>query len=106
MIRRLLFLIVAVIAGYIWLRRLWARPAAPARRAGRPQGSADAGKVMVRDRVCNTFLPRSRAIRLTVGEAEHFFCSEPCRSKFLAAQRDAAGEPVSHSVENVPDATR
>lgn len=105
MIRRLLFLIFAAIAAYIWLRRLWARPAAAARRTGQPAGSVDAGKVMVRDRVCNTFLPRSRAIRLTVGEAEHFFCSEPCRSKFLAGQRDGAGEPVSHSGENVPDPT-
>ena len=105
MIRRLFFLILAVIAGYVWLRRLWAKPAAPVRRTARPGGERAEDKAMVRDRVCNTFLPRSRAIRLTVGEQEHFFCSEPCRRKFLAAQRDAAGESVSRAADNVPDAS-
>ena len=92
MIRRLLFLIFAAIAAYIWLRRLWARPAAAARRTGQPAGSVDAGKVMVRDRGCNTFLPRSRAI------------PEPTPVG-ASGQRDGAGEPVSHSGENVPDPT-
>ena len=105
MIRRLLFLILAAIAGYVWLRRLWARHAAPARRSARPAGGVAENNAMVRDRVCNTFLPRSRAIRLTVGEQEHFFCSEPCRRKFLAAQRKPAGESVSPAADNVPDAT-
>jgi len=38
---------------------------------------------MVRDRVCNTFLPRSRALSLHAGGEEHFFCSDACRAKFL-----------------------
>jgi hypothetical protein len=41
---------------------------------------------MVRDRVCETFLPRSRALHLHHGEEEHFFCSETCRSTFLSRQ--------------------
>jgi YHS domain-containing protein len=39
---------------------------------------------MVRDRVCETFLPRSRAILVVHEGEEHFFCSEGCRSRFLA----------------------
>jgi uncharacterized protein len=38
---------------------------------------------MVRDRVCNTFLPRSRAVPLKTGDQEHFFCSERCRDAYL-----------------------
>ena len=38
---------------------------------------------MVRDRVCNTFLPRSRALLVTVDGHEHCFCSERCRARFL-----------------------
>jgi len=38
---------------------------------------------MVRDRVCNTFLPRSRAIVEKTGGEEHFFCSDRCRRRFL-----------------------
>jgi hypothetical protein len=39
---------------------------------------------MVRDRVCNTFLPVSEAIRVEDASGEHFFCSERCRDRFLA----------------------
>jgi hypothetical protein len=39
---------------------------------------------MVRDRVCNTFLPQSRALELKVGDERHYFCSEGCRDRYLA----------------------
>jgi YHS domain-containing protein len=39
---------------------------------------------MVRDRICETFLPKSRAILLLRDGQEHFFCSEDCRSRFVA----------------------
>jgi len=39
---------------------------------------------MVRDRVCNTFLPRSRALTERIDADEHYFCSERCRGTFLA----------------------
>jgi len=40
---------------------------------------------MVRDPVCDTYLPEDRALvhRDAAGGA-HFFCSESCRSRFLA----------------------
>ena len=41
-------------------------------------------EAMVRDRVCNTFLPRSKALLEQDDRGEHFFCSETCRNKFLA----------------------
>jgi len=44
---------------------------------------------MVRDRVCNTFLPRARALETRVGDETHFFCSELCRSRFLEGARAA-----------------
>ncbi len=40
---------------------------------------------MVRDRVCNTFLPRERAIRAVVGGREEHFCSAACHERALAA---------------------
>jgi YHS domain-containing protein len=39
---------------------------------------------MVRDRICNTYLPKEKALRLESGAEEHFFCSETCRERFLA----------------------
>jgi hypothetical protein len=47
---------------------------------------------MVRDRVCNTFLPRSRALEASLGDETHFFCSEACRSRFL--RESGAAEPA------------
>lgn len=42
---------------------------------------------MVRDRICNTFLPRSRALILGSGADTSFFCSEACRDEHLARLR-------------------
>lgn len=53
-------------------------------RGRRPNGPPP--EAMVRDRVCNTFLPRSRAIVERDEDGEHYFCSEACRGKFLAEQ--------------------
>jgi hypothetical protein len=39
---------------------------------------------MVRDRVCNTFLPRERAVTAVVGGREMHFCSATCRDRALA----------------------
>ena len=51
----------------------------PASAPPRPAGE------MVRDRVCNTFLPRERAIRAVVGGREEHFCSAACHERALAA---------------------
>lgn len=87
MIRRLLWLLAAIGLAY-WLDRLFRRSrprsVAPASGAPRFEGA------MVRDRVCQTFLPRSRALHLRLGGAEHFFCSESCRDAFLARSRSGA----------------
>lgn len=50
-----------------------AKPAAP------PPPSV--AEPLVRDRVCNTFVPRSRALRAVVGGQEEWFCSPACRDK-------------------------
>ena len=36
---------------------------------------------MVRDEVCNTYLPREDALRAVQDGREVFFCSEECRRK-------------------------
>ena len=45
---------------------------------------------LVRDRVCNTFLPRESALRATVAGREEHFCSPTCRDRALAG---ALGAP-------------
>jgi hypothetical protein len=44
----------------------------------------DAPGSLVRDRVCNTFVPRERALRARVGGREEHFCSAACRDRARA----------------------
>jgi hypothetical protein len=69
---RLLFRFVAGI-----LRGLQGGPS-PNRRA------PSKGVPLVRDRVCNTFLPRDRALRATIGGHDEYFCSERCRDRAVS----------------------
>ena len=39
---------------------------------------------LVRDRVCNTHLPRDRALRVSLAGREEYFCSPECRDRALA----------------------
>jgi hypothetical protein len=39
---------------------------------------------LVRDRVCNTFLPRDRALTVRIGGREEHFCSPACRDRAVA----------------------
>jgi hypothetical protein len=49
------------------------------RRAAPPAGVA-----LVRDQVCNTYVPRARALTALIDGEERHFCSEACRAKALA----------------------
>ncbi len=87
MIRRLLFFLFVL--WLLWLARAAVRLVGDApRRRGAP-GRERAPRAlrsegtMVRDRICNTFLPRAQALHLRRGGEDHFFCSETCRAKFL-----------------------
>ncbi len=55
------------------------REAEPARPRARAKPATD----LVRDRVCNTFLPQDRALRAVVDGKPEFFCSEACRDRAL-----------------------
>ena len=45
---------------------------------------ADAGRDLVRDRVCNTFVPRDRALFGVIGGRTEPFCSAKCRDRAFA----------------------
>ncbi|HET6371879.1 MAG TPA: hypothetical protein VFG76_01135, partial [Candidatus Polarisedimenticolia bacterium] len=79
---------LAVFAGVLFLLRrlsgkfhgaLGGGPRAQQRR--RPSSG---GEDLVRDRVCNTFLPRQRAVGLRAGGETLYFCSEDCLAKHRA----------------------
>ena len=51
-----------------------------------PLPASGSGREMVRDHVCNTFLPRNRALRAVIDGQEAHFCSPACRDRALAAR--------------------
>jgi uncharacterized protein len=49
-----------------------------------PQQPRQIQGVMVKDEVCNTYIPKEEAIREVREGQERFFCSEECRRKSRA----------------------
>jgi YHS domain-containing protein len=43
--------------------------------------------MMVKDSVCNTYLPKEDAIKEIREGKEYFFCSKECRQKFLESKK-------------------
>jgi uncharacterized protein len=51
---------------------------------GRQTGARTDGVAMVRDPVCGTFVVPSRALSLTDGRQQLYFCSDRCRDAYRA----------------------
>jgi hypothetical protein len=73
-------LVMRSLGGFFRARRVRQGPAEP---PAVPPGQVGAGE-LVRDRVCNTFLPRERAVCATIDGREEHFCSAACRDQALA----------------------
>jgi len=88
MIRGIAFLLQVLVS--LLLVRLLLRSLArlftpgPSRPAAGPRRDR-AIEDLVRDPICHTYLPRSRALRAVVGGREEHFCSTVCRDRALTA---------------------
>ena len=82
LLRLLLWLFAVLGIGWLLRRAAGGRTAASS-RPERQQTPETTRGLLVRDRICNTFLPKARALTERVGDDEHYFCSERCRSIFL-----------------------
>ena len=80
--RQLVFLALIVALAYLVSRLVFPRRHVP-RQAGRQPPTATTEE-MVRDPVCQVYIPRWGAIRREIRGQERFFCSPGCLDKFLA----------------------
>lgn len=80
---RLLFSILVVYVFYKVIKFFQAlgNQRQPRRQPRRPSS------LMVKDEMCNTYLPKEESIREIHEGREHFFCSAACRQKFLEAKK-------------------
>ncbi|MCJ7681070.1 MAG: hypothetical protein MUP70_10125 [Candidatus Aminicenantes bacterium] len=75
------FLIYSVLFYFIYkIIRFFQRLGTAPRNSTRPKQLSG---IMIKDEICNTYLPREDAIREVVGGKEYFFCSRECRDTFL-----------------------
>ena len=79
--RPLLFLVLTVALGYLISQLLF--PKRRVRQETGRQAPTAIAEEMVRDPVCQLYLPRGEAIRCKVQGREYFFCSPGCLDKFL-----------------------
>ena len=71
------YLIYIVVKTYQSLKRAKKPPQKPSLKPG----------IMVKDQVCNTYLPKEDAIKEIHEGKEYYFCSEKCRNKFLESRK-------------------
>jgi uncharacterized protein len=79
--RPLLLLVLIVALGYLVSQLLF--PKRRSRQESGRQAPTAVAEEMVRDPVCQLYLPRAEAIRRKVQGREYFFCSPGCLDKFL-----------------------
>jgi uncharacterized protein len=80
--RHLLFLTLIVVLGFLISQFFFPKRRVPQATERHPPTPVT--EDMVRDPVCQLYLPRSEAIRRKIRGQEHFFCSPGCLDKFLA----------------------
>ncbi len=58
------------------------------RKGGQRRQAKPTSGLMVKDEVCNTYLPKEDALKEIAEGKEYFFCSKECRQKFLESKND------------------
>lgn len=79
---------IAIIAILVYiLYRLLVGPRKKPEDSGRPRYKDNRGgtidDVLVKDPVCNTYIPRRQAVALLHEHQTYYFCSDTCRKTFL-----------------------
>jgi YHS domain-containing protein len=80
---KIIFYTLLVYVGYLFFRffRALNKASKP------PRASKGASGIMVKDDICNTYLPKENAIRQVYEGKEYYFCSSECRQKFLEQKK-------------------
>lgn len=80
MLIRLIFLALLLYLIYLVVRFFQSLGQPP--RANRCQPDPLPKKTMVKDEVCNTYIPEDEALKENYNGRVYYFCSEDCRKKF------------------------
>lgn len=79
-------LILYVLLGYIIYQVIHFFQAVNKRELRR-RTSKNSSSMMVKDDMCNLYLPKEDAFREVINGKEHFFCSKECHRKYLESSK-------------------
>lgn len=89
--------LLIVVQALVWLlllrfvlRTLGAVLSRGGRARPKPRAQVRAPEELVLDRVCHTYVPRSRAVAARVAGREEWFCSSACRERALGGMAQAS----------------
>lgn len=92
---RVIFYIIVAYIVYTLVKKITSSTQAPIKRGKGKAGYGEAGmgkaEETVLDPVCESYIPKDRAINTTHGGKEYFFCSQECRDKFITDRGDKGG---------------
>lgn len=80
MIRNILFLFLIFAFYQMW--KGFTRTTTKAKNISSDNGLGLIDDEMVKDPICQTYIPKSSAIKTRIAGQEHYFCSPTCAEKF------------------------
>ncbi len=90
--RGLLWLALGLVIYLLWRAIIPSAARISSRRGGTAKGETPGGRRvidagdMVKDPVCNTYIPAENAIKEDIGDKTYYFCSPECRDKFIKSR--------------------
>ncbi|MEW6455396.1 MAG: YHS domain-containing protein [Acidobacteriota bacterium] len=75
---RFIFFLILVYIGWLILKQIFF----PERKE-KVRKHIRERREMVKDEVCNTYLPKEDAIHKVINGKDYYFCSDECKDKFL-----------------------
>jgi YHS domain-containing protein len=83
------FIFYCLVAYFVFrLVSFWRKIGQPKKPDQTPSPRTSGSGLMVKDDICQTYLPRESALREVIDGEERYFCSSECRRKCLEARKN------------------
>lgn len=83
---RILIILVLIYLGYRALK-IWLRKNLNIQEQMRSPPADEIDDIMVKDPVCNVYIPKRNAVAIDVDGKRLYFCSEKCKNEYLKTKK-------------------
>jgi len=77
---RLIFYILVILGIYYLFKSLFKSPSSDKKKSNSPWQIEDE---LVKDPMCNIYVPKSKAIKAKINGQIHYFCSKECKKNYI-----------------------